>query len=318
MDAVLVVSVREVGASAEQLEVIGELLRDELLNLDGSSVQRLADAPSAAGGADQAALGSLRLSLPAAPGRLARVVEVVCGWLERSRQVSGPRSVRLEADGDVLDLGQSATEEQNRQIDAWLHRRHTPAVTARTGGTTDCGGLPPLATTGNLRWSARRAGDASVCRGEVEEADHLANLAIGIEGHDIGATGNGRLTFGGELPAPPDPVVVLGKLTGECEAVSGEHLVRGLDHLGQPGVAADLEARVHERALGRPGRSDDLRPAIAGRSPSVSFHMAMYSSARFAAVSAAGVVVMVSPQRFGGQLLRLLTRTLPPDRTVGR
>ena len=126
-------SVREIGASAEQLEVIGELLRDELLNLEGSSVRRLSAASPGGGsnssssrGPSTAHLGPLLVTLPETPGRLARMVEVVCGWLDRSRQVSGPRSVRIDCDGDALELAQAATEERNRQIDAWLLRRTPP------------------------------------------------------------------------------------------------------------------------------------------------------------------------------------------------
>jgi hypothetical protein len=36
---------------------------------------------------------------------------------------------------------------------------------------------------------------------------------------DIGATGNGRRTLGGELPAPAEPVVVLLDLAGHLDIV---------------------------------------------------------------------------------------------------
>ena len=135
MDSVLVVSVREVGASAEQLEVIGELLRDELLGLDVSSVQRLTDveAPPGSHGLDIAALGGLLVSLPATPALLSALVDLVGGWLGRSRQLSGRRSVRIESDGDVLELSQVSSEDQSRLIDAWLQRRGQATVEANTG-----------------------------------------------------------------------------------------------------------------------------------------------------------------------------------------
>jgi hypothetical protein len=52
------------------------------------------------------------------------------------------------------------------------------------------------------------------------EADDLADLAVGIECHHVGATGNGRRILGGELPAPVKPVVVLVDLPGQLEEES--------------------------------------------------------------------------------------------------
>jgi hypothetical protein len=125
MESVLVVTVQDTGASAEQLEVIGDLLRDELLGLDVSSVQRLSEgtAPPGTRGVDVAALGGLLVSLPATPTMLAAVIATVSRWLKRPRQAEGVRSVHIEIDGDVLELSQVSDEEQGRLIEDWLRRR---------------------------------------------------------------------------------------------------------------------------------------------------------------------------------------------------
>ncbi|GAA1602940.1 hypothetical protein GCM10009789_66220 [Kribbella sancticallisti] len=125
MESVLKVSVQEIGATAEELEVIGELLRDELLGLDVESVRRLSEeeAPAGARGMDVPALGGLLVSLPTTPTMQAALIEALRGWLRRPRQDFAIRSVHLEIDGDVLALSQVSGEQQERLIEDWLQRR---------------------------------------------------------------------------------------------------------------------------------------------------------------------------------------------------
>jgi hypothetical protein len=65
-----------------------------------------------------AALGTLMLTI-AQPDLLAAVVTAIQSW----RGSAQHRSVRLELDGDVLELTGVSTSEQRRLADAWL-RRH--------------------------------------------------------------------------------------------------------------------------------------------------------------------------------------------------
>jgi hypothetical protein len=53
-------------------------------------------------------------------GLLAPVVAAIQGWLGRSQQ----RSVKLELDGDVLELTGVSSRDQQRLVDEWL-RRHS-------------------------------------------------------------------------------------------------------------------------------------------------------------------------------------------------
>lgn len=107
----------------ERLEAAADALREELLELDVGSVRRMTTgpAPTDARGIDLAALGGLIVSLPAAPELFATVVDVVRRWLTRSKA----RSVRIEIDGDLLELSQVSEQDQTRLVDAWLQRRTT-------------------------------------------------------------------------------------------------------------------------------------------------------------------------------------------------
>jgi hypothetical protein len=106
---------------AEELDRLAERLRRELLDLDVEDVRRATDgaAPDGTRGLDAEALGSLIVSLVAAPEVLRAVVGTIRDWLGRSRA----RSVRLELDGDVLDVSGLSSESQERLVESWLARQ---------------------------------------------------------------------------------------------------------------------------------------------------------------------------------------------------
>ncbi len=95
-------------------------LRRELLDLDVDAVDMPAAdaAPPGSRGADAAVLGALVVTV-AQSQLLPAVVDTVKSWLLASRQ----RSVKLELNGDVLELGVVSADEQRRLTDEWL-RRH--------------------------------------------------------------------------------------------------------------------------------------------------------------------------------------------------
>ena len=107
-------------ADPEELAELTARLRDELLSLDVEAVERPRGGSPPAGtrAVDFVAAGALLASF-ARPELLAGIVAAVRSWLGGS----GQRSVKLEMDGDVLELTGVSSDEQRRLTDEWL-RRH--------------------------------------------------------------------------------------------------------------------------------------------------------------------------------------------------
>jgi hypothetical protein len=133
LDTELILSLSERDVSAEQLETAGGLLREDLLALDVAAVHALPSgaAPPDTRGVDAMTVGAFLVSLPATPALLSAVIDVVRGWVARS----GGRSVRVEIDGDSLELSQVSAEEQSRLIDDWLSRRAAGGGSGGGGNT---------------------------------------------------------------------------------------------------------------------------------------------------------------------------------------
>ena len=109
-------------ADAEELDELVAQLRRELLELDVDSVDRVRGGPAPAGAraVDVLALGTLLVSLVDPATVLPVVVGAVEAWLSGRRQ----RSVKLELDGDVLEVTGLSSKDQRRLIERWLDR-HT-------------------------------------------------------------------------------------------------------------------------------------------------------------------------------------------------
>jgi hypothetical protein len=112
-----------VGPDADPEEVAEATLqlRRELLDLDVEAVElpRAGEPPPGTRAVEVAALGALVVTVAQSP-LLAPVVAAVRSWLAGSQQ----RSIKLECDGDVLELTGLPSKEQQRLADEWL-RRHT-------------------------------------------------------------------------------------------------------------------------------------------------------------------------------------------------
>ena len=108
-------------ADAEEVAASTDQLRRELLDLDVEEVQRPAagQPPPGAKGIELAALGTLVVTM-ARTQLLGVVVAAVRSWLAGQQQ----RSIKLELDGDVLELTGLSTGEQRRLTEEWLSR-HT-------------------------------------------------------------------------------------------------------------------------------------------------------------------------------------------------
>ena len=124
--------VLEDGADDERLDTVTRHLREELGHLDVGEVvpARGGTAPAGSKGFDVVAVGGLLLAV-ANSTALRAVVMTVRGWLGRSPQPD--RKVRLEVDGDVLELSGASSAEQDRLVELFVarSRRRPRAVPCR-------------------------------------------------------------------------------------------------------------------------------------------------------------------------------------------
>jgi hypothetical protein len=114
----------ELGPDADDEEVAEATLqlRRELLDLDVDSVDlpTAGQPPPGTRGVELAALGALLVRVTQSQ-LLAPVLAAVRSWLGGSPQ----RSIKLELEGDTLELTGISSTEQRRLVDEWL-QRHTP------------------------------------------------------------------------------------------------------------------------------------------------------------------------------------------------
>ena len=116
----IVLGVVDEGSDELRLEEFALSLRSELLQLDGvKSVEQLAtgEAPEGTRSALVVAAGALITTLT--PTHLSGMVHAVVDWLGRS---GTSRAVRIEIDGDVIDLKGVSDETQLMLVDHWLSR----------------------------------------------------------------------------------------------------------------------------------------------------------------------------------------------------
>jgi len=116
----LTLRVEDERADQEELSELTGRLRLELLDLDVRSVERAREGepPPGTRAVDVNTVDTLMVTLAQTPV-LAAVVAAVRSWLVGSPR----RSVRLEIDGDVLELTGQPSREQRRLVDEWLTRR---------------------------------------------------------------------------------------------------------------------------------------------------------------------------------------------------
>jgi hypothetical protein len=107
------------GADEDELERLAHSLRTELLELDVDSVEPASagPAPDDARAVEALMLGALIVKVGRSSEALSTLVRTVRGWLG-----DGERRVRIELDGDVLEVSGVSTEERQRLVDAWIER----------------------------------------------------------------------------------------------------------------------------------------------------------------------------------------------------
>lgn len=105
----------------EELAQLTHGLREELAGLDVEEVELAVGgaAPPGSKGVELMALGALIVKLIRTAGGLPTLVGVVTSWIERT----SARSVRIDMNGDVLEVTGLSSSDQRALIEAWLHRQ---------------------------------------------------------------------------------------------------------------------------------------------------------------------------------------------------
>jgi hypothetical protein len=109
-------------ADAEELAALAVQLREQLLELDVESAEpaTVGQAPPGTRAGEVLVAGALTVMLAQSSGLLTAIVETVKSWASLSRE----RSVKLEVDGDVLEVNGVTRSDQRKLIQAWIDR-HT-------------------------------------------------------------------------------------------------------------------------------------------------------------------------------------------------
>ena len=125
MDVELCLQLSEEGADAERLAALTGYLRAELLQLDVEDVttSQTGAAPPGARVVGVAAVGALLVALGQSADGLRAVVSAISAWLRRGEGTG--RTVRLELDGDALELTQASAAEQERLIELFVSKHAT-------------------------------------------------------------------------------------------------------------------------------------------------------------------------------------------------
>jgi hypothetical protein len=104
----------------DALAEMAEQLRTELAELDVDDVAPAVegDAPPGTKAIDLLAIGALVVKFVSSRKVLTNVVEVVRDWMTRN----GGGSIRLEVDGDVIELSSASADDRRVLIDSWIER----------------------------------------------------------------------------------------------------------------------------------------------------------------------------------------------------
>ncbi len=126
MTSAVRIQLGEDGADAERVERLAGYLRGELLDRGVADVKALPAGPAPPGsrGFDVATAGGLLVTLGKSAEGLRSIVAAVREWLSRGGRVK--RTVRLEIDGDVLELSEASLTDQDKLVDLFVSRHSTP------------------------------------------------------------------------------------------------------------------------------------------------------------------------------------------------
>jgi TM2 domain-containing membrane protein YozV len=158
----LLLQIRDDESDSAELAELTISLRQELLDLDVNAADQASGGqpPLDSRALEVAALGTLVVSIVQSP-LLGAIVNAVTVWLTHRQQ----RTVRIEIDGDVLELTGLPSEQRRRLTEEWL-RRHTGAP------------APAVGTRSALIIASRRYDDPGLrlLRAPVDDAEALARV----------------------------------------------------------------------------------------------------------------------------------------------
>ncbi|MFK0247648.1 hypothetical protein ACIQUM_23380 [Amycolatopsis azurea] len=126
MTSAVRVQLSEDGADAERADQLAGYLRGELIERGLADVKALpaGEAPPGSRGFDAVTAGGLLVTLGKSADGLRSVVTAVREWLSRGGRVK--RTVRLEIDGDVLELSEATLADQDKLVDLFVSRHSSP------------------------------------------------------------------------------------------------------------------------------------------------------------------------------------------------
>jgi TM2 domain-containing membrane protein YozV len=109
------------GGDPEELAWLTAALRQELLDLDVNAADQAGagQPPLDSRAFEVVALGALVVTVAQQPELLAAIVNAVTQWLTHRQQ----RTVKIEVDGDVLEISGLPSKERRRLTEDWLRRR---------------------------------------------------------------------------------------------------------------------------------------------------------------------------------------------------
>jgi hypothetical protein len=119
----IVLHVSEQDADPLRLDDLSRALRSELREVDATrAVVPLETGPAPDGTRSglAAAAGALLVTVQPQLAAVAKIVSLARAWLVRG---GGEKRIRLEVDGDVIELTGATSEQQERLIDEWIARR---------------------------------------------------------------------------------------------------------------------------------------------------------------------------------------------------
>jgi hypothetical protein len=120
MEPTVHLTLAESGSDQTRLDQLSRMLRDELRQLDGTEVQPGPSQPGPPGArGDASTVGTLAVALMGSGG-LTAVITAVRAWLDRGHEA--PRSIRVEVDGDVLELSGATAAEHDELVSLFLSR----------------------------------------------------------------------------------------------------------------------------------------------------------------------------------------------------
>ncbi len=115
-------------ADDQRLAMLAVYLRTELLHLDVEDVTALSigQAPRGTKGSELADIAGLLVTLGQSSDSLRSVITAIQAWLPRG--IGRARSVRMEIDGDTIELSNATRTDQAELVNLFVHRH-----TTRTG-----------------------------------------------------------------------------------------------------------------------------------------------------------------------------------------